>query len=93
MFSKMHSRGFIYDISSFKNVLFVLLHVDYEDWIARCAMSNEPSISWEQHNAAYADAAREFTEHGCTVIEYNTSEMTPYKVAKDIINFFNINNV
>lgn len=85
VFSKMFKRGFHYDIKSFTDILFVFLDVDKEDWEVRCKMSNEPIISYDEHVVAYENAIINFNCSGCKFLRYNTSKMTPYAIAKDIL--------
>ena len=92
MFSKMFDRKFEYDIASFSNVLIVFLDVDYSDWRIRCKIADEPSISFDTHCEFYNDAICRFRDNGCTVLRYNTTQMTPYNIALDVISFFERNS-
>ena len=87
VFSKMFDRKFEYDIPSFSTVLIAFLDVDYSDWCIRCKIANEPSISFDTHYKFYNDAICRFRENGCTVLRYNTTQMTPYCIALSIISF------
>lgn len=89
----MFNRGFKYDIGSFIDTLFVFLDVCKEDWEIRCKVSNEPNISYESHYAMYEEAIEEFKSEGCRFIRYNTSEMSMYSIAKDILAYWNANCV
>lgn len=88
VFSKMFHRDFTYDIESFKNILFVFLDIAYDDWLIRCKMTNEKAILFDGHYQAYIDGIVDFEEKECTFLRYNTSMMTPYQIAKDVLKKF-----
>lgn len=90
MFAKLYNREFNFDLSSFSNVLFIVLSVKYEDWLIRCKMSNEPKIDYDLHCRLYKNAIKDFESSGCTVLQYNTTQKTPFNIAKDVINFLSL---
>ncbi len=90
MFAKLYNREFNFDLSSFSNVLFVVLLVKYEDWFIRCKMSNEPKIDYDLHCKLYKNAIKDFESSGCTVLQYNTTQKTPFNIAKDVIDFLSL---
>ncbi len=92
MFSQMDHRGYEYDISSYKSILFVFLDVAYADWDVRCRACHEPSICYADHYANYDAAIQEFTQAGCTVLRFNTTDMTPYNIALSVMHAFDNHN-
>ena len=76
-----------------KNCLYVLLTADIEDLNIRFAMNNEPAIDKEKHIQEFHDTFYEMTE-GFHRLEFNTSEYTAFKIAKQIIEYCdNINGI
>lgn len=86
-YSKLHGRGYQYDLSQYKNVVVVYLVVEYEDWKVRCKISNEPKIDFAAHIKAFNDAAAELDAAGIKVLVYSTSKHNPYLIAKDILKY------
>ena len=87
MFAKLYNREFNFDLSSFSNVLFVVLSVKYEDWLIRCKMSNEPIIDYDLHCKLYEKAINDFKDSGCVILQYDTTLQTPFNIAKNVIDF------
>ena len=90
MFAKFYNREFNFDLSSFSNVLFIVLSVKYEDWLIRCKISNELKIDYDLHCRLYKNAIKDFESSGCTVLQYNTTQKTPFNIAKDVIDFLSL---
>lgn len=66
--------------------LIILLSTHPEDVEIRCRMTSEPKINVEKDSEVYEYYAKTLEELGAAVVwRYNTSEMTPYQVGKDII--------
>lgn len=85
VFSEIYGRDYQYDREQYKNVVFVYLTVDVEDWLVRCKMSNEPTIDFRLNQLLFKRAIDEFKQDGFKVLEYNTTKMTAYQIAKNII--------
>jgi hypothetical protein len=81
----MFNRGFEYDISSFSNIIFVFLDIDYDDWVVRCNVTGEPWINFKEHYKAYENAIVDFRQNGCTFLRYNTSHSAIHHIALDIL--------
>lgn len=74
------------------HVLYVLLTADYEDLKIRFRINNEPYTDILRDSEIFYKVFYEMTD-GYFKAEYNTSELTPYKIAKDIVKLIdNINN-
>jgi hypothetical protein len=84
-YAKLYNRQYTYDLSKYKDILFVCLTVDKEDWKVRCKLTNEPKIDYEKNVEVYQDTIKFLKANGIKIVEYNTSEMTPYSIAKQII--------
>lgn len=89
-FSELRHLGYSYHIDDFKNFIFVYLKVDKEDWEIRCKLTNEPTISYEEHMQAYTHAVSILREHKHYVHEFNTTHETPYNIAKQILSLYNL---
>ena len=66
--------------------LIVLLSTQPEDVEIRCRMTKEPKINVVKDTLVYEKYAKYLEETGYAVVwRYNTSEMTPYQIGKDIV--------
>ena len=63
----------------------IFLDVDNVDHAIRCAATNEPKINVNKDRTVYYKYIEKLKENNITVLTYNTSEMTPYMIAKDVI--------
>lgn len=88
-YSKLYNRNFEYDFEKERNgpSVHFLLQVDKEDWLVRCKMANEIEIDYESHSQAFEDACNEMLENGIFVRRINTSHLSPYEVAKKIVEY------
>lgn len=67
----------------------VFLDVDNTDHAVRCSITKEPKINIDKDREVYHAYIDELRKIGATVLEYNTSEMTPIQIAKDVISYLN----
>lgn len=66
--------------------LIILLKSEPEDVEIRCRMTKEPKINTVKDTEVYEYYANELEKLGAAIVwRYNTSEMTPYQIGKDII--------
>ena len=66
--------------------LIILLSTHPQDVEIRCRMTREPKINVEKDTEVYEYYAKTLEDLGAAIVwRYNTSEMTPYQVGKDII--------
>lgn len=92
-YSELFKRGYEYDLSFQDNVVNVLLEVDKEDWEVRCALSNEKKIDYDSHSHCFKKSFKYLQQKSNSItLCYNTSHMTPYEIAKDILEKVNILN-
>lgn len=91
VWNKIKNRDINYDMEMWKNCIFVRLSVDKHDWEIRCRIHNEPPmpLSYEEMNKAYDVEFETFKNRGFHVLEFNTTEMTQYKIAEKIIEYLN----
>lgn len=68
------------------HTLYVLLDADIEDLNVRFEITNEPDIDIEQHLDAFREAFNTMTI-GKYNLMFNSSLMTPYKIAKAILEY------
>lgn len=86
-FSRMFGRGYEYDLEQYRDCVFVYLTVDKPDWLIRCKLTNEPKIDYELNKSEFDKTVAEFKNKGFRVLEFNTSELTPYQVANKVISY------
>lgn len=88
-YSKLYHRNFQYDLTNENAVINILLTVNYDDWKCRYKITNEKDIAlydYNSHAQAFLDAKNELNSLGYYVPCYDTSNYTPYQIAKNIIN-------
>ena len=90
-YAKLYKRKLEFDAETYtKNTLFVLLEVDKQDWEIRCKLTNEPNtgFTYEEMTQAFKLALYELKERFNVpenqIFVFNTSEHTPYAIAKEI---------
>lgn len=88
-YSNLNNRGYQYDMSTQKHIVNVLLTADKEDWLIRCKNTGEKIIDYETHTAEFNKVFNDLQNAGYKVLQYNTSVMTPYQIAKDIVDKVN----
>lgn len=87
VYNKMYNRENEYDYEEAEKLtLNVLLTVNKEDWEMRCKIAEEPYINYEVHSAAFNEVYEELKAKNLPVLTFNTSEMTPFQIAKEIAN-------
>lgn len=84
-YSNLYNRDFNYDLIPQQYILNVLLTVDKEDWETRCKLTKEPIIDYEENCRVFYEAYEVLKNAGLPVVTFNTTQMTPYQVAKAII--------
>lgn len=77
-----------YDFSQHEHEVYVLLRcTDKTDWKMRCKLTHEPPIDYEKNVKAFEDAWAWFKDKrdDKLCLEFDTSEMTPIQIAKEIV--------
>ena len=52
-YAKLWHRSYSYELSVFKDWLFVYLTTDKEDWEVRCKLTNEPKIDYDLNKSIF----------------------------------------
>lgn len=87
-YNSIYNRPYIdYDLEPQKNIVNVMLYVDYNDWLVRCKLTNEPAIDYYEHLAIFKNTVNNLISKGCKILEFNTSELTPFAIANKIISY------
>lgn len=68
-----------------KETLIVLLYGYPEDINLRCKITHEPSVDVVRDMNKFYEYALKLQEAGLKVLFYNTSERTPYEIARDVM--------
>ena len=84
-YSKLYHREFKYSLDGQENIMNILLTADEEDWKIRCKCTSEPVIDYKKNIEAFEYAYRLLQKANKPVLRYNTSELTPYQIAKMIV--------
>lgn len=85
-YAKLYNRNDAYDLTQQKNIVNVYLEVDKEDWLLRCKKTDEPAIDYEKNVEAFQYAINILNKE-YNVICFNTSQETPYAIAKHIVDY------
>lgn len=85
-YSKLYNRNDTYDLTQQENIVNVYLEVNKEDWLLRCKKTNEPAIDYEKNVEAFQYAIN-ILNNASNIICFNTSQETPYTIAKHIVNY------
>ena len=86
-YADLYKRDYAYDLQSEQNNIIVYLTADEADWSIRCKLTHEPKIDYTENITVFNNARDLLIKKGLTVLEYNTSKMTPYEIANCIINY------
>lgn len=84
VYSNKYQRNYDYEFN-YKPII-VYLDVDEPDRQIRCEINNEPAISALMDRLLFEQSLEQLQQEGYTILKYNTSVMTPYAIAKDVIN-------
>lgn len=86
VYSKKFNRSHTYEYTSYKeHTVIVLLYADEEDLKERFWNTNEKTIDMTYDMKMFNDAANELIANKFKVLKYNTSHITHYDIAKDIL--------
>ena len=84
-YNDLFNRPYLYEYEKQTGVLNILLTVKYDDWKIRCKVTNEPSLDFEAHTKAFEKARLALVDAGQNVPVFDTSEYSPYRIAKMIV--------
>lgn len=77
-----------YSEKALEHIMFVYLTADKDDWLCRCAISTEKTVDYEKNVKVFNDTIAQLRQkHGAKFqcIEFNTSKMSVYDIAKQIV--------
>lgn len=83
-YNKIFDRHTDYALPT-KMALYVHLDVEIADWVIRCETTNEPKIDFNEHSAVFIEAFNKLIDNGYQTAKFNTSIMTPYQIASNIV--------
>lgn len=84
-YSKIYNRNYEYRLDNYKDTLFIYLYANEEDLKIRHTITNEPKIDIKSDLDVFNSIVNSINNI-LDIHSYNTSEMTPYAIAKCIIN-------
>lgn len=90
VYNDMYNRNVNYNevIKEYKNTLIIYLRADPEDLQIRGKLTNEPNIDYKKHLEMFDKHAKEIRDNtSILLLDYNTSYMTPFQMAKIIVEF------
>ena len=92
-YNLLYDRNEDYNKCIFDNdhTLIIYLTTNIEDLEVRFKINNEPRIPLQGHIDMFNRARNILVDNGIKIIQYNTSEDTPYTIAKNIIDFMEMN--
>ena len=88
-YNQIYNRGYDYsqEIENNKDTLIIMLTAELEDLEVRHKLSNEPKIDIERDRIVFNNLAWELKDKGLQVLVYNTSNKTPYNIAKEVLQY------
>lgn len=85
IYAKLYDRPYNYLRELSQNVVYVYLYADIEDLLIRHKLTKEPYIDIDKHLQAFDNY---FKTHKLNhLLVYNTSHITLYDIAKDVIKY------
>lgn len=84
-YSKKFNRQYEYSTPDKSHTVYILFYCDKVDHDIRCSINNEPKIDFLQDMKYFEEAYQSLEHEGYHCMKYNTSEMTAYSIALDII--------
>lgn len=93
VYNELYNRNADYNKCMFDNdhTLIVYLTANLEDLETRFKLTGETRLPLQEHIDVFNKARNMLRDNGIKVIQYDTSEDTPFTIAKDIIDFMERN--
>lgn len=88
VYAKKFNRQCEYELP-YKDVLYVHCYVDENDWSIRCNITNESKINYDNDTQMFFDAFDILDNNNYYTMTFNTTQLTPYIIAKQIIDKIN----
>lgn len=89
-YSELYYRNYDYNLDGEVSTLNILLTCNKEDWKYRCKMTGEKEIDFDSNQEVFDKAYYKLLEAGCHVLKFNTSDITPFEIAKQIVNYLKL---
>lgn len=83
VYAEKFNRGYDYELSY--RPIIIYLDADEEDRQIRCKITNEPYIDANADRLLFNKYIQILQKNGIIVLRYNTTEKTPYSIAKEVI--------
>lgn len=83
VYNEKFNRNYDYILTYKPFIIF--LDVDEQDWITRCKITGEKKIDYSLDRSIFLKYINILKEKGITIYMYNTSKMTPYQIAIDVL--------
>ena len=84
-YSEIYKRQYEYDLNSFSNDIYILLTAEVEDLSIRHKLVNEPKIDIKNDVQIFEKVYNILKSKNFKIFKINTSKVTPYMAAKEII--------
>lgn len=68
-----------------KDTLIVFLTANLDDWKIRMEMSHHPEVNDIGHTVAFTYWKQQLRQGGIKILEYNTTDETPYRIAEKVM--------
>lgn len=89
-YSKKFNRNYEYNLDKLsKNKIFVFLTADLDDLSIRCKITKEPKFTMKEDMELFTEVVETLKSKDFIVLHYNTTIITPYLIAKDVLNYIN----
>ena len=94
VYSKIYKRNYNYTdvINDNKNTLIIYLTCSKSDLEIRHKISKEPKIDINRDIEAFDNVINDLSNAGFMTLVFNTSDMTPYKIALAVLDFLEVVN-
>lgn len=98
VYNEKFNRGVEYNLDEYKNDLIIYLYAEPKDLEIRFKMTNEPSLYKDlsiieginKDLEIYDKYVNILNDEGYIIYSFNTTNMTPYNVAKSIIHILEV---
>lgn len=88
VYTKKFNRDYVYDLEVLnKNKVYVMLYAEPDDLEVRCRVTHEPKYDYIEDTKLYHEVYSELESKGFKLLKFNTSEVTPYNIAKSVIEY------
>jgi len=90
VYNEKYGRNYQYTLTY--KPLIIYLDVENQDHKIRCKLTHEPAIDIDADRAKFEEKIAILESKGITVLKYNTTDLTPYRIAQDVIKYLDTIN-